>query len=132
MRRITVLSRPEFENYYLTDNVAVISIEDVGGAHLLPGGPNVLNVDFDDVSDGPTAITDSQASEIVKFIERNQDKDFVIHCTAGKSRSQGVARFILDYYDYTGGPCVTPNIEVIIKLKRAYETILFYISDGRH
>ena len=68
---------------------------------------------------------------IVKFIEKHKGKNFYISCRAGKSRSQAVARYILDMYGEEYGynekescrkenPCKTPNINVLTKLKRTY------------
>ena len=69
--------------------------------------PEIINLYFDDITE-PTAmwkgkvsltgISQEQADRLCEFIERNQDKDFYIHCEAGLSRSQGVVRYILDVY----------------------------------
>lgn len=110
------------------ENVAVISICNVndGTVHYFPmSSENILNVDFDDVGENEINCLDIQtAKTIVDFIEKNIGKDFYIHCTAGKSRSQGIARFILDMYpDYnyqtrSNNPCLTPNYHVVATLKR--------------
>lgn len=100
---------------------------------------NVLNLEFDDVNEEEVkwnniilkGISDRQAELIVKFIEKHKGKNFYISCRAGKSRSQAVARYILDMYGEEYGyneeescrkdnPCKTPNINVLTKLKRAY------------
>ena len=68
---------------------------------------NVLKVNFDDILDNVEVIRDGkfsrgitpeQATKIVKFIDKNIDKDFYIHCHAGLSRSQAVVQYILDTY----------------------------------
>lgn len=66
---------------------------------------NVLNLEFDDVDHDLQfancefkAITPSQSEEIVKFIEANLGKNFIIHCRAGMSRSQAVGCFLYDFY----------------------------------
>lgn len=67
---------------------------------------NILNIDFDDIDNETKivneyvikGITDEQAIEIVKFIAKNIDKDFYIHCTAGKSRSKAICQYISDVY----------------------------------
>ena len=82
---------------------------------------NVLNLEFDDISIEEltwneckfTGITKEQAVRCVNFIDNNIGRNFYIHCKAGKSRSQGVVRFILDMYkeDYEtrkNNPCVFP------------------------
>ncbi len=110
--------------------------------------PNVLNLEFDDVGEDfdfsfkPMAlngekgkeriihfktISEEQAEQCVDFIEKNIGKKFLIHCRAGRSRSQSFFRVISDFYEEYNNckgnldnPCVTPNQEVIRKLKRAY------------
>ena len=106
--------------------------------HYLQSSNNVFNVEFDDILEDfdyepPLnhwfyAINENQAKDMVDFIENNIGKDFIIHCRAGKSRSQGVCRFILDCYpeQYCTcaanliNPCVSPNSEVVRMLKRAF------------
>ena len=101
-------------------------------SHRYPDGlPNVLNVEFDDiVSDKETfkghpdfdsydevtayGITPETADRIVRFVEEHREDDFVIHCRAGKSRSQAVTRYITEFYpghDETNpdNPCLFPN-----------------------
>lgn len=148
MNKVFVYSKNKFREILSEIEGAVISIEGTPGCieaylvpvkddndndHLLPGGPTVFNVRFDDVTkDGEykgkeiKAITEEQADAMVGFIEDNIGKDFYIHCKAGKSRSQGVATFIIDMYEdnYEMGNLdpmmMTPNREVVRKLKRAY------------
>lgn len=101
--------------------------------HYLDSSSRVLNVDFDDVTNDEIngsyifrAITEKQAQIICQFIMNNKDKHIICHCRAGKSRSQGVVRAILDCYPdiYTEcsinsiNPCLTPNYEVVRKIKR--------------
>ena len=107
---------------------------------------NVLNLDFDDVgsdfdfnfkpmmNDSQEVkvihfktISEEQAKECVDFIEKNIGKTFIIHCRMGVSRSQAIYRYIVDMYegykDCKGNldnPCLTPNQEVVRKLKREY------------
>ena len=95
---------------------------------------NVINLDFDDISDYTEisygnklyGLTDNDAKLLEEFISKNIGKDFYIHCTAGLSRSQGVARFILDMYpdmEYKtrkDNPCKTPNFHVVTLLKRMF------------
>lgn len=117
-----------------TPDCARVVINDVNEiSHYIASSDNVLNLNFDDViedikgkdNDGKDvlykAITEEQADKIISFIEKNLDKHIIIHCRAGKSRSQGVYRAIMDCYgDYYGecpynniNPCITPNIEVV-------------------
>ena len=72
-----------------------------------PVPENVLKLNFDDITEDVLVIDDGkfawgikpdQAKRIVDFIDENIDKDFYIHCHAGKSRSQAVVQYILDVY----------------------------------
>ena len=99
---------------------------------------DVLNLNFDDIAEDTmpwgnynlTGISDTDAERVVKFIEERKDKNFMIHCSAGQSRSQAVVRYILDTY---GGedrweinkdnPPTTPNYFVLGKLKQARERL---------
>jgi len=73
-----------------------------------PVPENVLVMHFDDITVPVKVIGEDgkftwgmkldQAKQMVEFIEKNIDKDFYIHCHAGKSRSQAVVKFILDFY----------------------------------
>ena len=100
---------------------------------------NILNVAFDDINEDELkwnniilyGITDKQAEEIVNFIEKHKGKNFYISCRAGKSRSQAICKYLLDVYGEEYGynekescrkdnPCLTPNINVLTKLKRTF------------
>lgn len=129
------------------DDIAFISIENIEDViwgkttyrpnlHLVPSSDKVLNVDFDDVEESGEdedgnkwkAIDDNDADLIAKFVSDNFGKHFVIHCTAGRSRSQGVRRAILDFFpdkygenEYTlVNPCITPNYAVVAAVKRPF------------
>ena len=76
-------------------------------------------------------ISDKQAELIVNFIEKHKSKNFYISCRAGRSRSAAICRYLLDIYGEEYGynekescrkenPCMTPNINVLTKLKRVY------------
>ena len=108
---------------------------------------NVINLDFDDIN-GYTlkdqfpgddyvkdnlarGLNDEQGLQLVKFIENNIGKDIYVHCSAGVSRSQGVVKFILEYYnDYykesdtnPDNPCKMPNQHVFDVLRKFYAVI---------
>lgn len=107
---------------------------------------NVLNVEFDDITrdveyfemrdDGDHSeplvargITRETAEEIVKFIDAHKEMDIMVHCRAGKSRSQAVARYVLDFYPMhretnPDNPCILYNIHTYAKLKKAREAVL--------
>lgn len=84
---------------------------------------NVLVLTFDDIvedcvfSNGniAKAMTVEQANEIIKFLDNNKGKDFLIHCQAGISRSGAVGRFACEYLEYNeesfnkNHPHINPN-----------------------
>lgn len=120
--RVLVVSKPEFNNMMsaaeVSDNnveeklkkYALISINDTFGPWSVSwfdkNHSNVLLLWFDDVErDGersPTnkepgrAFNEDQVQSLIDFIDDNMDKDFIVHCTAGISRSGAVGRFIND------------------------------------
>ena len=125
------------------DNIAFISIigtEDCQKYYLeeteehwfKDNHPGVLNLEFDDIAEDEIiweghrilGLSEGQAKEIVEFIDKNIGKDFWIHCRAGFSRSQAIVRYILDLYSdiewktRKDNPCLSPNIDVLQKLKR--------------
>lgn len=133
---ISIIGTPECQKYYLEEDEF----------HWFKNNThNVLNLEFDDI-DGDTiewkghtfyGITEEQSRQLVDFIENNKGKNFYIHCKAGKSRSQGVCRFILDVYGDEYGydkklscrkenPCTNPNQRVVRMLKREYYKQLGY------
>ncbi len=73
-------------------------------------------------------ITPETAEKIVRFIEDHKDMDFLIHCRAGKSRSQGVVRYVLDFYKgpfqtNQGNPCRFYNTHTYTALRKARERL---------
>lgn len=120
----------------LIGKACFISINDTFGTDEVPffskPHPNVLTLFFDDVdqdivTDHGTAkaFTDEQATDIYAFIEKNKEtENFIVHCTAGISRSGGVGEFINNYLDldYNSfkecNPHILPNGLVLSKLNR--------------
>lgn len=96
---------PGFTEYpELTDTYAVISIQDTAhggfGFELKQNAYcfDVLTVYFDDIDHpqhGAKLMTEAQADEIIRFIEKHRDdvRTLLIHCFAGISRSKAVERF---------------------------------------
>ena len=124
-----------------TDDCARVILNDIEETtHYLKNSHNVLNLNFDDITEDIIyktdndetvtfkAMTPEQARQVIDFVENNLDKHFIIHCRAGRSRSQGVARAIYDLYgdiyevcDYNlVNPCNTPNMDVVSKIKREF------------
>jgi predicted protein tyrosine phosphatase len=131
------------------DDVAYISISaseecalehfyDVTEAHhYLPDADNVLNLNFDDITEDFTfknefgedvtyhAISEEQAKQVIDFVDKNLGKHLIIHCRAGQSRSAacGVAIECCygDIYKIEEhNTCDTPNPDVLAKVKRAF------------
>lgn len=76
-----------------------------------------------------------EAFALVQWIDKRikEDNTIYIHCAAGISRSQGVVKYILDTYgdEYNiktnpNNPCLTPNIHVVLMLKRACRHMYYY------
>lgn len=135
---INVLRKTKFEslmrdnnitndNVESFDNIAFISIlntEDPSG-YFKKNYENVLVLFFDDITDdlnwdndpdflGPVLFTEDQAKKIIAFIDLHKDKDqFIIHCSAGISRSGAVGTFINDYFelDYKAFKQINPQIQ---------------------
>jgi protein tyrosine phosphatase len=98
---------------------------------------NVLNLDFDDVEkdvtlkDGLTykSFSAQDAAKVIEFIEKNENKDFIIHCHAGISRSGAIAQFMRDYYPWVDREYfdtfvryqILPNSKVFSELKKSYQ-----------
>jgi hypothetical protein len=122
---------------------------DTDNLHLLPSGPSVLNLDFDDI-EGPgdkyykghwfRSFKEIDAFDILKFIRENKGKDLIIHCKAGKSRSKAIGQFILEFMgdEYEDGNPNNPidgscNGGVLLKLKSIFYSInhLYWCCDNR-
>ena len=96
MKRLYVYSKSDFLEFLCNNNwlnkfperTAVISICNVGESynHMFNDNyENVLNVEFDDVSEkDPNFIDKETAKRIVEFIDKNISCDIYIHCDAGK------------------------------------------------
>lgn len=110
--------------------------------HFASPHDSVCVVRFDDITDDRLRLDNggyacgldiAQAKQLVQFIDSHAGDDIYVHCMAGKSRSQGVVRYILDtYWDIYNAeslnpdnPCLYPNMDVVVKLKRAYNEMYF-------
>lgn len=104
---ISIIGTPEVLEYYLHEG---------NTKHWFKSNhSNVLNLEFDDVSEDreftfdnglnesitvhAKAMTEEQAKQCVDFFNKNNGRKFRIHCRAGMSRSVGVGRVIVDFYD---------------------------------
>lgn len=99
---------------------------------------NVINLDFDDVEEDGIyqdipclAINEKQAIKLVDFIEKNKNRNFVVHCRAGKSRSRAIGLYIVENYDhmpiflYGNDLSERGNIAVLSSLNKVNKSILY-------
>lgn len=125
---ISIIGTKECRKYYL---------EDETGHWFKKEHPNVLNLEFDDVTQDLNwnghlfeAMTEEQAEKCIDFIENNIGKTFYVHCKAGISRSGAISQFILDFFNrdkiYNQDDFnffnrhIRPNNFVLTLLKRTY------------
>lgn len=96
----------------LDDNTVLISInnnfEELFPLKLNRNDPKILTVQFDDVTENKyyqgvifkRRIDKETTLKILGFIEKNKEKNFIINCMAGRSRSGAVAQFISETYGH--------------------------------
>lgn len=129
---ICVISIGEPDEWIHVDNNLDLWANGVNN-HWMPSSDSVLNIEFADVDNSgqmkyKNALTHEQSNEIIKHIEKNKDKNvFIIHCSAGISRSGAVSAWIYEYFKCNGIDVViepeypsTPNYYVKGKLKEIY------------
>ena len=98
---ITVVSRQIFETIQ-PDDSAVISVWSLAAhsyrnENILDDWDVSLRLDFDDVinlEDGFVRFNSEMADKILRFALDNKDRDFIIHCDAGVSRSAAIGSFL--------------------------------------
>lgn len=98
---------------------------------ILEESSNVLNLWFNDcevyLPDVESVLFDEEmVQKLIKFIEKNADKkQWIVHCTAGQSRSGAVGEFLADYFGIAyhlfkrDNPQVKPNT-LVKNLMRKY------------
>ena len=137
---IKIYARTFFENKIgtaeekrLLDECRIISINDVS-IHPEPPPfskrflrhPNLLVLFFDDVeTEGANAFTIKMARQIVSFVHETGDRQLLIHCTAGISRSGAVGLAIAEQCGCEEefrreNPDIMPNHLVLRKLRQAF------------
>lgn len=77
------------------------------------GVTNILEVSFCDI-DGNYPINTykmkkTDAKKIIDFINQNQNRDIIVHCDYGVSRSAGIAAALSKYYNKTDEPFFNSN-----------------------
>ena len=110
MPKITNICKDAAEDIiYLPKNTCLISIsdEDIPEWSLKVSGENVLRLRFSDVravtihkrkTYNPMTVADAQ--RIIEFIEKNKEKDMIVNCAGGVSRSSSVSFFAHLCYGY--------------------------------
>ena len=101
---------------------------------------NVLNIDFDDIAapdewknlskcPGYVLFDEEMARKIAGFVEENRDASiWIVHCSAGVSRSGAVSRWLKDWLDIkygieannVDGRYASPNPHVLRILDRCF------------
>lgn len=119
----------------LEKNQVLISIRDKGANYKLSipdSDERIFCSTFGDCSEDAVewrgtmfyGITDEQAREMYLFCEKHKDKDFIVHCTAGVSRSAAVCLFLNLCYNHVLKDkfflMSSPNSRVVYKLLKAY------------
>lgn len=107
-------------------------------------GKDDMNPDHDKFahSDGDNvyySLNYEQADKIVGFIEEavSRGDSIYVHCSAGKSRSQAIVRYIKDVYSSIHwitrkeNPCIYPNWHVVCMLIRMYYNKYFTENELR-
>lgn len=148
MSTVCVLSKAKFEDVMKRNNVNDSNIEDVENTALISicsttnsfcgvpqnhyfknGLSNVLNIRFDDIQEaeqGLLLFNEKHAEELIRFILKNLESSFIVHCTAGISRSGAVGEFIrrlkdIDYSTFIlDNPQIMPNMTVLSILIDVY------------
>jgi predicted protein tyrosine phosphatase len=139
MKKIFVLSKNNFDNFCLKNEITDSTVDEFYEICFISihntndnwkyafseNHSNVLNLTFDDIEEDVAqknayAFTSLQASELYEFILSNSDKSiFVIHCTAGISRSGAIGTFIANYFNVDmeefkmDNPYILPNSHVL-------------------
>lgn len=100
----------------LPENHVLISINQEEPEELFPlkidrNLPEVLTLRFSDITKPLDykgqmlyPINKKQTLQLLEFIEKYKDKNFIIHCAAGISRSGAVAQFINETYGHSLKP----------------------------
>ena len=114
---ISIIGTEECIKYWIQEN----------DRHYFKDHPNVLNLEFDDISDNVLynghlfqCMSMKQAESVIDFIEKyiNEGVDTIyIHCRAGMSRSRAVGELIYRY-------CKDHEIELEYSDRDDYTTVL--------
>ncbi len=121
-RQGTVREAVLFQRYSIISINSICVPEKPPFSRRLLAKPNLLILYFDDVDAGePNALDDLQARKIVDFAKLNPERPFIVHCTAGVSRSGAVGEVLNYYFNcntpafeqfYRDNPDIVPNQHV--------------------
>ena len=117
------------------NDTAMISISDDKDVELPDWGNRVLRLQFHDIDQRHldkypglvveyNVFNEDQAKQIVDFLNKldNQVDTIYVHCSAGVSRSAGVAFFIAEKYDV---PINKQSVEYFGKNYRIYNKLVY-------
>lgn len=93
-------------------NCAIISIVSPGEKNPDFISQTVLKLQFHDITEklkGFVAFNAEIAKQILDFVKSNSDKNVVVHCEAGLSRSAAIVRFLVTHMEYDGEFANTNN-----------------------
>ena len=114
--KILVVSKSKLLQFVelLSEDKCVISIQDPKSFIRFKTKAKILYLKFHDVEEGSQAISENDATAIANFVIRNKNKDFIVSCEAGISRSSGVAgaisKHLYDNDEEFFKPPYNPNI----------------------
>ena len=102
--KVDIFNRLQATNLLPIPNTAIISISRPNDrACLMPGWEEVLFVEFDDAlpgeDEGLVLFTSLMAEHIKEFVRNNLDRDFIIHCDAGISRSVAIGVWMMNIFN---------------------------------
>lgn len=127
-KEVNQLSEQQFmATAFVSIHDPVEEIDNGNSDTILNTSVNVLNMWFHDAEEGIQYLlfNDWCAGELFRFIEKNKDKkQWIVHCTAGISRSGAVGEFLADYFGISyhlfkrDNPQVKPNTLVKNTLRK--------------
>lgn len=149
-KKILVMSVGELQEFLEADNYAIISFYDAGENNIqeeqdlaiaantaLVNHSNILFIEANDIEKTwawswtnywekgniPVKLFDKeQAKRIIHFVRKNQDKDFIIQCVHGHSRSLSTAIFLEETLLKDTHQLI--NNERVIRNRYIYKTLL--------
>jgi len=105
--KINVYNKKQVEELQPEPESVLISISCPGKpVNLKEGWKRILRLEFDDIVSIEEALidklqpfTNEQRDQVIDFINENKNRNFVIHCDAGISRSVAIGIFIQNKFN---------------------------------